>query len=120
MNCEPCINHGIEVKLKRLNSNQIIDLISEYLNVRVDKIKGKSRYQHIVEARQICCYVLRSDLHLNLSLKSVGFIIGHRDHTTVIHSVRTISDYAEVSEDFKHKLKAIYLHVYGTLKYFVD
>lgn len=120
MHCEPCAEHPLVVKHKKLQSNEIIEAIGKFLQVRPDQIKGKTRWKQIAEARQICCYVLRSDRYLDMSLKSVGFVLGNRHHTTVIHAVKTIEGYLEVDEYFREKMKDIYLYVYDTLKYFPD
>ena len=120
MNCEPCIEHPLAVKLKKLQSNEIIEAIGKFLDVRPDQIRGNTRWKNIAEARQICCFVLRSDRYLDMSLSSIGFVLGKRHHTTVIHAVKTIEGYLEVDEYFREKMKDIYLEVYGTLKYFPE
>ena len=120
MNCSPCIEHPLMTKTRILNSREIIEKVGNYLNVLPEKIYGKTRWRHIAEARQICCYLLRSDRHLNLSLKSIGFILNKRDHTTILHSVKVVNNLMEVDEEFREKVKNVYLEVYGTLKYFPE
>ena len=120
MNCEPCTEHPLAVKLKKLQSHEIIESIGRFLDVRPDQIKGKTRWKNIAEARQICCFVLRSDRYLDMSLASIGFVLGKRHHTTVIYAVKTIEGYLEVDEYFREKMKDLYLDVYGTLKYFPE
>ena len=120
MLCEPCINHGIEVKTKRLTAYEIVRAVSEYTDVPVDKILGKTRYQNIVEARMICAYLLRHDRNLNYSLTLIAKLLNKKDHSTIIHCIKTIENIMSVDDDFKEKIKLVFLHVHGTLKYYKD
>jgi chromosomal replication initiator protein len=119
MNCEPCIEHPLELQTKILTSNQIINKVCEIYDVSPSLALGKLRWAKLVECRMVISHILRNDRHLDMSLKSIGFMLGRRDHTTIIHSIRTIENQIEVDEVFREKLINIYLKVYGTTKYFI-
>jgi chromosomal replication initiator protein len=57
--------------------------------VPVQALAGKSRSKPIAEARHVAMYLLREDGEL--ALKQVGLLLGHRDHSTVIHGVQKVS-----------------------------
>lgn len=118
MLCEPCVEHGIEVKTKRATAFEIVRGVGEFCNVPVDKILGKTRYQNIVEARMLVAYLMRNDRNLKYSLTLIAKLLNKRDHSTIIHSIKTVENLMEVDEDFMEKVKLVFLHVYGTLKYF--
>jgi chromosomal replication initiator protein len=40
----------------------------------------------------------------NLSLKSIGYHFGGRDHSTVIHAIHTINDLMDTNRDLKDKV----------------
>ena len=44
----------------------------------------------LVVPRQIAMYITKE--LTNLSLKSIGYHFGGRDHSTVIHAIQTVSD----------------------------
>ncbi len=67
----------------------ILEAVSEYYSVPLAAITGKSRAKQIAEARHIGMYLLREDAEL--ALKQIGLLLGHRDHSTVIHGVQKIS-----------------------------
>jgi chromosomal replication initiator protein len=67
----------------------ILEACSTYYNVPIQAITGKSRAKQIAEARHIAMYLLREDAEL--ALKQIGLLLGHRDHSTVIHGVQKIS-----------------------------
>jgi chromosomal replication initiator protein len=66
----------------------ILDSVSGYYNVPIPAITGKSRAKQIAEARHVAMYLLREDAEL--ALKQIGLLLGHRDHSTVIHGVQKI------------------------------
>jgi len=67
----------------------ILEACSNYYNVSIPAITGKSRAKQIAEARHVAMYLLREDGEL--ALKQIGLLLGHRDHSTVIHGVQKIS-----------------------------
>lgn len=67
----------------------ILQAVSQYYGVPIQAITGKSRAKQIAEARHIGMYLLREDAEL--ALKQVGLLLGHRDHSTVIHGVQKIA-----------------------------
>jgi len=66
----------------------IVRKVSELSGIPEDGIVGKSRRKEIVEARQTAMFLCRNIL--DSSLSSVGMYFGGRDHTTVMHAVKTI------------------------------
>lgn len=53
--------------------------------VTVADLKGPSRRRKIARARQAAMWVLRH--HATLSLPKIGYLLGDRDHTTVMHGI---------------------------------
>ena len=54
------------------------------------ELKSQSRKRDVTMARQLFCYFAKDTL--NYSLKAIGDIVGGRDHSTVIHSIKTVED----------------------------
>ena len=50
--------------------------------------ESKRRQRSIALPRQICMYLARQ--HTRYSLEEIGGYFGGRDHTTVLHAVRTV------------------------------
>ncbi len=69
---------------EQIDSDKIINFVSEYFHVPSSDIIGKKRTKEIVEARMIAVYLI-CEL-LNLPLVTIGQIFGGRDHTTIIYS----------------------------------
>lgn len=66
----------------------IIDETANYFGIATDDLKGASRTQTLVTARQIAMYLCRE--LTDLSLPKIGQEFGGKDHTTVMHAERKI------------------------------
>ena len=87
-------------------SETIIDKIADYYKILPRDIKGKSRKRHFVKARFIAMYCIKNNT--SLTLKTIGDMVG-RDHTTIIHSLRTIENTLSLhyNTDLKEELTEI-------------
>ncbi|MFM7052522.1 MAG: helix-turn-helix domain-containing protein, partial [Planctomycetota bacterium] len=66
----------------------IIDSVTRYYDVKLTDLLSKRRHKSIAMPRQVCMYLARK--HTRFSLEEIGGYFGGRDHTTVMHAVRTI------------------------------
>lgn len=80
---------------KRITIQQIIDGVVKYYGVRVADLQSKKRNKSIAWPRQVCMFLARK--HTRYSLEEIGGYFGGRDHTTVLHAVRTVD--GDMKED---------------------
>ncbi len=73
---------------RRITIQQILDTVTKYYNVRLSDLQSKRRHKSIAFPRQVCMYLARR--HTRYSLEEIGGYFGGRDHTTVLHAVRTV------------------------------
>jgi chromosomal replication initiator protein len=73
---------------KRITIQQICDAVTEYYAVRLSDLQGKRRHKSIAFPRQVCMFLARK--LTRYSLEEIGGYFGGRDHTTVLHAVRTV------------------------------
>ncbi len=69
---------------------EIVKMVSNVSNISEKQIVGKSRKMEIAEARQLSMYLCRNII--GVSLNNIGVYFGGRDHTTVMHAVKTINN----------------------------
>lgn len=67
--------------------DQIIYRVAKGHGVSFADIKGTSRKQKYVLARQEAAYRLR--MERGLTLQQIGKLLGHKDHTTILHAIKT-------------------------------
>ena len=80
---------------RRITIQQIFDAVTKYYNVRLSDLQSKKRHKSIAFPRQVCMFLARR--HTRYSLEEIGGYFGGRDHTTVLHAVRTVD--GDMKED---------------------
>ena len=78
----------VSCKRKDISIEEIQRVVCQYYDIPDDLLRGKSRKKEIAFARQFAMYLSKQMTHY--SLKSIGLHFGGRDHTTVIHAIRTM------------------------------
>lgn len=73
-----------------VDENKIISAVCSRFNVEKDLVISKKRDKDLVEARQICIYVMTE--MMDLPLTKIGAIMGGRDHTTIMHARDKIAE----------------------------
>jgi chromosomal replication initiator protein len=84
---------------------QIIDVVIKFYNVRLADLQSKKRHKSIALPRQVCMYIARSKTRY--SLEEIGGYFGGRDHTTVMHAIRTVTDQRNSNPQFATQLERI-------------
>ena len=99
------IQNFIQRASNELNVGLIQNLVAEYFEIPVDRLKSKTRKREVVTARQIAMYLCKH--HTNEPLKSIGEQFGGRDHSTVIYSIRSVQDLIDTDKEFKKIVKEL-------------
>ncbi len=99
------LNHIVSESEKEVNIDTIISVVTEHFQVRIAELKSKSRLRNIVIPRQIAMYLTKE--LTNLSLKSIGYHFGGRDHSTVIHAIQTINDLMETDREIEGAVRKL-------------
>ena len=83
----------------------IMDVVSEHFNVPVTELKGKKRNAEIVLPRQIVMYLCRN--MTDTPLKSIGALLGGKDHASISHGVRKIDNDLKTDEALNNTVNII-------------
>ena len=83
---------------KRVEIQTIIHAVTEFYGVKLTDLQSKRRQRSIALPRQVCMYLARRNTRL--SLEEIGGYFGGRDHTTVMHAVRTVEDKRQPDPEF--------------------
>ena len=90
-----------EGKTTEPSIQDIIEAVTGYYDVKLTDLLSKRRHKSIALPRQICMWLARR--HTRYSLEEIGGYFGGRDHTTVMHAIRSIngrrSDDRKLSDD---------------------
>lgn len=83
----------------------IIDVVSEHFNIPLSDLKSGKRVAEIVNARQIAMYLCRK--MTDTPLKTIGLLLGGRDHSTVNHGVDKVAKDVENNETLSNTINII-------------
>jgi chromosomal replication initiator protein len=90
---------------RRISIQQILDAVTAYYAVKATDLQGKKRHKSIAFPRQVCMFLARR--HTRFSLEEIGAHFGGRDHSTVIHAVRTIDNACTSKKDIATQIQEI-------------
>ena len=82
---------------KVITTEMIMEAVAGYYKIGISDLTGKKRTRNIARPRQMAM-MLTKEL-TSLSLPAIGSSFGGRDHTTVMHAVKTIADLRKESPD---------------------
>jgi chromosomal replication initiator protein len=89
----------------------IIDAVADYFGLPPQRLAGQARDRHLVHARHIAMYLLRTDGARPLT--EIGKILGKRDHTTVMHGTEKIERALATDPELRGELAAIRAQLAG-------
>jgi chromosomal replication initiator protein len=92
-------------KPKEITPQLIIEVVSEHFHISVDQMISKNRSNDIAKPRQIAMYLCKT--MTSSSLDTVGSLLGGRDHSTIIHGIRKVSEDYENNESTRTLIETI-------------
>ena len=92
-------------KPKEITPQLIIEVVSEHFQISLEQIISKQRSNDIVRPRQIAMYLCKS--MTNIPLDTIGTLLGKRDHSTIIHGIRKITEEYNSNENTRILIETI-------------
>lgn len=89
---------------KVVTPDLITDVVCEHFGITKEQITSKSRSNDVAKPRQIIMYLCKS--MTDLSLETIGTYL-KRDHTTVMHGIRTMTDDYNTNENTRNTIDTI-------------
>jgi len=99
------INKLVKNSKRELSIEYISKVVCDYFNMSVDALQAKTRKREIVQARQIAMYFSKS--LTKYSLASIGAQIGSKDHATVLHACKTVTNLKDTDKNFRQFVEDI-------------
>ena len=90
---------------KEITTSFIIEVVAEHFGISPEDISSKKRTAELVQARQVVMFFCR-EMTAN-SLQNIAKAVGKKDHTTVLHGIKTINKEMEANEELKNKVDII-------------
>lgn len=93
------IDKQVKNTKREITLDHIQKVVCDYFDMNVDVLQSKTRKREIVQARQIAMYFSKN--LTSSSLSTIGSVIGGKDHATVLHAYKTVTNLAETNKEFK-------------------
>ena len=90
---------------RQITPELILDTVSEHFGVAVADLKSGKRNSNIAIPRQIVMYLCRE--LTDIPLKTIGIMLGGRDHSTVNHGVEKIKEEIKMDEALNNTVEII-------------
>ena len=92
-------------KPKEITPQLVIEIVAEHFNISTAQMISKNRSSKIARPRQIAMYLCKN--MTSASLETIGAILGGRDHSTIIHGIKKITEEYQNDENFHHLIETI-------------
>lgn len=96
--------------LAKPSFDQIVDAVSKHFKIPSPEILGVSRKAPIVNARHVAVFITREIT--GDSWKHIGGLFHDRDHTSMMHGYRKVSELMHVDRDFRSAVKMLIRNLY--------
>ena len=107
--CREALRDLLAVQNRQISVENIQKTVADYYKIKVSEMYSKKRTRNVARPRQVAM-ALAKEL-TQLSLPDIGDAFGGRDHTTVLHACRKITDLkttnGEISRDISSLLKVL-------------
>ena len=110
LNISDCKNILKDVfsQIRVVTVDKIQNIVSNFFNIPLSEMLSQRRSRPLARPRQIAMYLAKK--MTTRSLPEIGRRFANRDHTTVIHAVKTITRLSEQDDEMKkniHQIKSL-------------
>ena len=95
----------VQFSQKEITIEGIRKTVCEYLNLDLETFSSPKRTREIAQARQIAMYL--SKKYTKAPLTAIGAAIGGKNHATVLHAFKAISNLIETDKAFRRQMEEI-------------
>ena len=92
-------------QIRVITVDKIQNVVSNYFNIALSEMLSQRRSRPLARPRQIAMYLAKK--MTTRSLPEIGRRFANRDHTTVIHAVKTITRLSEQDDEMKKNISQI-------------
>lgn len=103
--CKEALKDLLSVSNGQVTVENIQKTVADFYKIKVSDMYSKRRPANIAVPRQIAMYLVKE--LTQKSLPEIGDLFGGRDHTTVLHAVRKISEARRSDSELNHSLHVL-------------
>ena len=88
---------------RRITIEEIQKRVAEQWGIRLTDMTSARRSRNVARPRQVAMYLAKH--FTDRSLPEIGRMFGNRDHTTVMHGVRRVTELMAEDPDFREQVE---------------
>ena len=92
-------------KPREVTPQLVIEIVSEHFHISTDQMISKNRSNDIAKPRQIAMYLCKN--MTDTPLETIGALLGGRDHSTIIHGIKKVTEEYENNETTRNLIETI-------------
>jgi len=105
---ENLVRHALKDFIQRphaiLSIDRVQKLVCEFFGIDQHRLHEKTKKREIVQVRQLAMYFCRE---LDYTHKSIGLQFGGRDHSTVVHAIKSVNNLIETDTNYQNRVEEI-------------
>ena len=90
---------------REITPQLIIEVVSEHYHISVDQLISRTRSSDVAKPRQIAMYLCKT--MTESPLDTIGSLLGGRDHSTIIHGIKKITEEYNKNETTRNTIETI-------------
>ena len=95
----------VHVSQKEISINRITEIVCEYYEIDEKDFNSTKRTREVAQARQVAMYLAKQ--HTKLPLAAIGSAIGGRNHATVLHSCKSVTNLIDTDKLLKSQIEEL-------------
>lgn len=95
----------VKISPKEISVENIRKVVCEYFNIDEATFDSPKRTRDIAQARQIAMYMCKQ--HTKAPLSAIGAAIGGKNHATVLHACKAVTNLMETDKSFLQTIEEI-------------
>jgi chromosomal replication initiator protein len=98
-------NESKENNQTHISIQNILDSVTVFYDIKLSDLLSKKRHKSIAIPRQVGMWLSRK--HTRYSLEEIGGYFGGRDHTTVMHAIKTVDQKMDENTDLLRDVRTL-------------
>lgn len=95
----------VQVTQKEISVARIAEIVCQYYDIDEQSLNSSKRTRDLAQARQVAMYLAKQ--HTKLPLAAIGAAIGGRNHATVLHSFKQVTNMLDTDKLFRSQIEEI-------------
>jgi len=96
----------------------IINQVADYFNLPPENVICTKRKREYIKAKHIAMYALRK--FTDFSLREIGYNFNNKDHSTVLHAIKSVNNQRDIYRDYRDDLNHIMYNIENKIDYEFD